>query len=35
MDIEELNRKMLREKKHCLDAGVSVLEMSVKAEFKK
>lgn len=35
MGIVELNRKMLGEKKHCLYAGVSFLEMSVKAELKK
>lgn len=35
MGIEEANRKVLRETKHCLDAGASVLEISLKAEFKK
>lgn len=35
MGMEELHQKLLREIKHCLDAGVSVLEMNVKAKFKK
>lgn len=35
MGMEELHQKLLREIKHCLDAGVSVLEMNVKAKLKK
>lgn len=34
MGVEEFNQKVLRETKHCLDAGVSVLEMRVNEEFK-
>lgn len=34
MGVEEFNQKVLRETKHCLDAGVSVLEMHVNEEFK-
>lgn len=31
--MDELKRKVLRETKHCLDAEISVVEMSVNEEF--